>query len=89
MKVYKEIDIRNFEPWSGAVETYDRIWNEGKIDDLESLIDELYPDGIDETKLNDILWFEDEWLYEALGIEDEEGEDEEEEDEEGEDEEAV
>ena len=85
MKVYREIDIRNFEPWSGAVQTYDRIWNENKLDELEALIDELYPDGIDETQLNDILWFEEDWLYETLGIEDEEDEEDEDEEEESED----
>ena len=38
----------------------------------ENLINELYPDGIDATTLNDILWFEDQWIFEALNIEIEE-----------------
>ena len=41
------------------------------------LIEELYPDGIDETQLNDILWFKSEWVYEMLGISEEEEEEEE------------
>ena len=34
-----------------------------------------------ETELNDLLWFDSEWIFEALGIEDEEEEDDEEEEE--------
>ena len=77
MQIYRELDLTSFEPWSGAVDTYERIYNEGKLDDLESLLEELYPDGIEETQLNDLLWFEEEWLFECLGIEEENDEEEE------------
>ena len=71
MKLYRELDLTRFEPWSGAVDTYERIYNKGKLDDLEFLLSDLYPEGIEETQLNDLLWFEDEWLFECLGIEEE------------------
>lgn len=71
MKLYKELDLTRFEPWSGAVDTYDAICNADKLDALECLLDELYPDGIEETQLNDLLWFDSEWLFDALGIEEE------------------
>lgn len=73
MKTYNEnTKLRNFDAWSGAVETKQRIIDEGKADNFESLIEELYPDGLSETALNDILWFEEEWIFEQLGISDEE-----------------
>lgn len=72
MKVFREITIREFEPWSGAVDTYDLIINNDKEDEFDALIEEFYPEGIDETTLNDILWFDDEWVLESLGIENEE-----------------
>ena len=76
MKVYQEISIREFEAWSGAVDTKDKIIANDKEDEFDALIEELYPDGIDETQLNDLLWFDDEWVLESLGIyEDEEEED--------------
>ena len=71
MKVYREITIADFEAWAGAVVTRERIIEAGKEDEFDTLIEELYPDGIDETGLNDILWFDDEWIFEALGITDE------------------
>ena len=77
MKIYSETSISDFKAWSGAVSTQDRIIEEGKEDEFDALIEELYPDGIDETELNDLLWFEEDWIYETLGIEEEEEEEEE------------
>lgn len=80
MKITKEIDLKNFEPWSGAVDTFDKIYNADKINELEWILEDLYPDGIDETQLNDLLWFDDEWILETLGInEDDEGDEDDEE----------
>ena len=38
----------------------------------ENVLEELYPDGMTETELNDLLWFEPETIYEWLGIRSEE-----------------
>jgi hypothetical protein len=79
MKVHSETTLRNFNAWSGAIETKQAILDANKEDEFEQLIDELYPEGIDETMLNDILWFDSEWVFESLGITEEEEEEEEEE----------
>ena len=83
MKIYKEESLSNFEWWSGAEDTAQRIWEEQGsegFDQLEAILEDMYPDGIDETELNDLLWFEPETVYEWLGIGDEdEDEDEDEE----------
>ena len=72
MKTFNEnAEIRDFNAWSGAVDTKDRIIEEGKADEFDNLIEELYPDGLSETQLNDILWFNSEWVFENLGIEEE------------------
>lgn len=70
MKVYNDnLTLRNFDAWSGAVDTKETIVNEGKDKDFDYLIEELYPDGITDTQLNDLLWFEEDWIFEMLGIE--------------------
>lgn len=70
MKVYNDnLSLRNFDAWSGAVDTKETIINEGKVEQFDSLIDVLYPDGLTDTQLNDLLWFEEDWLFEMLGIE--------------------
>ena len=56
MKIIQDgLSLHDFPAWSGAKETKDRIIEEGKADEFEELIAELYPDGLTDTQLNDIL----------------------------------
>ena len=68
MKITMEMSLESFKAWSGAVDTKKKIIEAGKVDEFNELIEELYPDGIDATTLNDLLWFEVDWLYENLGM---------------------
>ena len=79
MRVYQEITIDDFEFWSGAIDTFEKVEEAGKVEELEGIIEELYPEGIDGYELNDLLWFDSEWIFETLGISEEEEEEEEEE----------
>ena len=72
MTITYELDLNSFQAWSGAKDTLDRIQREGKCAELENVLEELYPDGMTETELNDLLWFEPETVYEWLGIRSEE-----------------
>lgn len=54
--------------WGGAVYTLDIISNEGKENNLMMLLNELYPDGVDEAELNDFLRFEDDYIFDTLDI---------------------
>lgn len=72
-KVYSD-GFGNYRPWSGAVETWDNLEAFDRLDTLESYIDEAYYDDgvgeglINETALNDLLWFEPEFVYEIVGL---------------------
>ena len=68
MTITYELDLNSFEAWSGARETLERIQREEKCIELENILEELYPDGMTETELNDLLWFDSESVYEWLGI---------------------
>lgn len=72
MTIYTEMSLEDFEAWSGAVDTLNRIINEGKCEVLENILEDLYPEGMTDTELNDLLWFEEETVYEWLGIRSEE-----------------
>lgn len=71
MKIIIDQSFERFQAWSGGKDTQDRIIEEGKEDQFESIIEDLYPDGMTDTELNDLLWFESEQVFEWLGIEDE------------------
>lgn len=69
IKIVKEINICEFEAWSGAKDTLDNLDNCGKLDELQELIESMDYDSWTETELNDFLWFEEDYIYECLGIE--------------------
>lgn len=71
MKLFRGETIADFKAWSGAVDTQNRIIEENKENEFDQLIEEIYPDGLDETQLNDLLWFDDEWIFEQLGMSEE------------------
>lgn len=52
--------------WNGAIDTLEYIKEHGKEEELLYLIEEL--DLQDMTEINDFLWFNDEYIYESLGI---------------------
>ena len=64
--------LQDFNAWSGAISTKETIIENDKEQEFENLIDELYPEGLTETQLNDILWFESDWIFECLEISEEE-----------------
>ena len=72
MTITYELDLNSFQAWSGAKETLERIQREGKCSLLEQILEDIYPDGMTETELNDLLWFDSETVYEWLGIRSEE-----------------
>ena len=72
MLIKTETNLRNFETWSGAIYTKKLILDAGLEEEFEMLIEELYPDGLTDTELNDILWFDSDWILETLGIKEEE-----------------
>ena len=72
MKVITESTLRGFNAWSGAVNTKNLILDAGLEEEFEVLIDEIYPEGLTDTQLNDILWFDADWILENLGVEVEE-----------------
>lgn len=66
MKVISETEFKNFEPWCGARETWQEIKAAGKLECLECMLADIYPNGIDSVHLNDLLWFDVDWIFEML-----------------------
>ena len=73
MKVYSEINLRNFKIWCGAKENAETLTSE-QLDMVESILEDAYPDGMRKTQINDLFWFEFDTIREWLGIEQEEDE---------------
>jgi len=71
MKIYSDLDLKTFEFWSGGK---DRaiLFTDEELETIEQNLSDCFPDGMDETALNDIFWFEPETLCEWIGITEEE-----------------
>ena len=68
MKIYRDVSVKEFEFWAGAKDTV-KYLTEEDLDMMESVLEDLYPDGMSETDLNDFFWFEDDNIAEWLGYE--------------------
>ena len=66
MKAFAEIKLASFEFWAGAKANAERLTYE-EMEQIEEIIEELYPDGIDEVNINDLFWFEFESVAEWFG----------------------
>lgn len=73
MTIITEQSLRSFEFWSGAKDNADKLTIE-QFDESENKLEELYPDGMTETQLNDLMWFDFDDIKSWLGIDDEEDE---------------
>ena len=88
MKVTYEFDLSEFKAWSGGADTLEKIRefdlnHPGAMNAAQQYMEECLGDEATETEVNDMLWFEDGAILDAIGYYDEDEEDEEEEDEDG------
>lgn len=65
MKITSELNLSNFEFWSGAK---DHKFTYNELQEIESQLEDIYPDGMTDTEVNDLFWFEDEILCEWIGL---------------------
>lgn len=69
MKTTKEQSLTQFECWGeGTSEFIDEIICSGNEEAFEYYIEKLYPEGIDEIALNDILRYEQDEIREIFGM---------------------
>ena len=69
MKIYRDESLSSFEFWVGAVANAEEFTPE----ELDRIGDELEAadngDGYDETYINDLMWFQPEYLASLIGLE--------------------
>ena len=72
MYIKKEYDFNDLKrnSWSGAVQTLNTIEEHNKEEELMQLLEDVFCDNIpSETEVNDFLWFDYEYIFESLEIE--------------------
>lgn len=66
--------LEGFIPSKRAEELWNEIKDKNKIKDLEYNLEELYPDGISDSALDDLLIHEADWVKHMVGLSDEDEE---------------
>jgi hypothetical protein len=66
MMIRKEESLTNFEFWAGAKDTVEYLTS-NELATIESMLEELNPEGMDETQINDFFWFEEDTIADWLG----------------------
>lgn len=72
--MYVKIEMDDFRTlknnsWSGALDTLKDIEEADKEDELMYLLEDIFYDTTPtETEVNDFLWFERDYIYESLGL---------------------
>lgn len=66
MKITTEKSLRSFEFWGEALATVKYLTDE-ELDTIEEILEELNPEGLSETEINDTFWFGDDEIAYWLG----------------------
>lgn len=67
--ISKDKRLRDFDFWSGAKDTVDYLTSD-ELDTIEDMLEDAYPDGMTETQVNDLFWFDTDVIAEWLGYDD-------------------
>ena len=63
--------LENFKAWSGGLETLSTVRERGGVDTLTIICEDIFSGDIPtETTINDWLWFDSDFIYQALGYDD-------------------
>lgn len=69
MKIYKDYYLRDFNFWGGAKDNV-KYLTKDDFTVVELELEEMYPDGIEETELNDLFRFDMDEVSKILGFDD-------------------
>ena len=69
MKIYRDMPLTQFEFWAGGKDTVEEL-TDSELEQIEQILEEIYPEGMSEFEVNDIFWFERDLIAEWLGYED-------------------
>ena len=61
-------DLDNFHPSEQCKDLWEDIKDNGKIEDLEYALETLYPDGISDVALDDLLCYEEDWVRDLIDL---------------------
>lgn len=71
MTVIIEMPLKDFQFWSGGADRAENCTDDD-FERIEEMFEELYPEGMTDSEINDFFWFDFDTIARHLGYEDEE-----------------
>ncbi len=66
MIITTEKDLTNFKFWAGGKALAKKL-TYTELQQITEQLEELYPEGMTETQINDLFWFEENFICEMIG----------------------
>ena len=67
MKIITETDLTTFKFWSGAKD-FSELLTYTELKEITEQLEDLYPDGLTDTQINDLFWFDRDFICELIGL---------------------
>ena len=67
MIITTEKDLTNFKFWAGAKALAKKL-TYTELQQITEQLEELYHEGMTETQINDLFWFEEDFICEMIGL---------------------
>ena len=67
MIITREETLTNFDFWSGAKDNASMLTYE-QLEEVTRQLEEIYPEGMTETQINDMFWFDFGYVCELIGL---------------------
>lgn len=71
MKIYCKKSLKDFAFWGVAEDNASQLTS-AQLDEIEGILEDMRPDGMEEAEINGLFWFEFDTIKEWLGVESEE-----------------
>ena len=67
MKTFDEIRLTEFNFWAGAKDNAKMLTYE-EMEMVDDALMDIYPEGISSTTINDLFWFDFDFICECIGL---------------------
>lgn len=71
MRIYSDEDLNHFQFWSGGKDRADLLTYD-ELNQVEQILEDCYPEGMSDTQLNGLFWFDFGTVCEWLGLDEDE-----------------
>lgn len=67
MRIIEDVSLKENIFWKGARALWKRLTDD-ELQSIENDLSYFYPNGIDKNTLNNIFWFDTDFIFETIGL---------------------